>query len=98
MRIVDKKILKYLRGRPCKVCKYSHSVAHHIKSQGSGGDDAEYNLMVLCLEHHRQVHDKGLRLFVEKYPHLVPELKEKGWELDEFSNKWIRLTNEGWDD
>lgn len=43
----------------CEYCgkKNCWTNKHHIKSKGSGGDDAEENLIELCGDCHRKVHD-----------------------------------------
>ena len=56
------------------------------------------NLWSLCVQHHLEKHNMGLTSFVSKYPQVEPILKGKGWKLEEFMNRWMRLTNEGWDE
>ena len=43
----------------CEYCgkKNCWTNKHHIKSKGSGGDDTEDNLIELCGDCHRKVHD-----------------------------------------
>lgn len=92
----DQKLAETFRKMRCSVCGVSNGVVgHHIKTIGSGGKDVVENMMALCFLHHHQVHNMGLTTFIRRYPHLIPHLQEKGWELDEYSNKWIRLTKEG---
>jgi len=88
MRIKDLKLLESYRGIPCAVCGSLVTCAHHIKSKGSGGHDVESNLMALCQQHHNEVHQYGLRLFVDKYPQVEHVLKSKGWEQTA-AGKWL---------
>ena len=96
-RLVDIKLLENLRGKPCIICR-TPGVAHHIKSVGARGDDALYNLMLLCNRHHVQVHTKGLTYMVVKYPVVNAWLKENNWQYDSFMEKWIHLGPEGLED
>jgi len=89
MRIINKKLCESYRGKPCLVCE-KPSVGHHIKTKGSGGDDAPYNLMPLCFIHHRRVHDLGLTLFAKVFPMIAIYLIGHGWEYDHFLDKWTR--------
>ncbi len=42
----------------CEYCgKRGWTNMHHIKSKGSGGNDTKENLIELCGECHRKVHD-----------------------------------------
>lgn len=79
-RTADPKLLESYRGRPCVVCAQP-GVGHHIKSVGSGGPDADFNLLAACVSHHREVHDKGLTIFLSKYPHVATYLSLKGWQI-----------------
>ncbi len=46
----------------------SISHPHHVKSRGAGGGDTADNLMPLCAEHHREIHQIGPSGMGEKYP------------------------------
>ena len=75
-----------------------NSCGHHIKHKGAGGNDTNYNLMPLCQEHHQEIHQIGLNGFVVKYgTGVAVYLKVKGWEFDEFLQRWIRLTKKDWE-
>lgn len=87
---------KTLVGHACEVCGQPGN-GHHIKTIGSGGEDVPDNLMVLCMIHHREIHDHGLNEFVKKYQ-LHSLMKSKNWAYDGHFGKWLRLTPEGWDD
>ena len=92
-----KQASKY-RGKPCVVCDTrTNTVGDHIKTFGSGGECVDDNMWSLCVRHHSLKGDQGLTTFVRKYPHLKKILKEKGWEFEEFTQKWIRLTPDGWE-
>lgn len=57
-RIKDKKLINNKKHN-CEYCgkKNCYTNTHHIKSKGSGGDDTEDNLIELCSNCHREVHD-----------------------------------------
>ncbi len=54
----DKKLINKKKHN-CEYCgkKNCYTNTHHIKSKGSGGDDIEDNLIELCSNCHRKVHD-----------------------------------------
>jgi len=86
----------FYRERPCAACKDTfQTVGDHIKSFGSGGECVHENMWSLCFEHHREKTDKGLTFFVEKYK-LDKILIAKGWQFDEFTQKWMRLNEKGY--
>lgn len=92
-RIVNKALLESLRGTPCQACgKRYGSVAHHIKTVKTGGDDHPDNLLVLCQDHHTGpggVHRTGLVHLVKNFLHLHDILLRKGWQFDQFSGRYI---------
>lgn len=52
-RISNPFLLKWIRDNcRCIVCGDQPVDPHHIKTKGSGGDDAPSNIMPLCREHH----------------------------------------------
>ncbi|MBP2638228.1 MAG: hypothetical protein H6Q72_4135 [Firmicutes bacterium] len=61
-RIVDKKLIQ--RIHQIGYCEYCGShfnlQAHHIKSRGARGDDVPGNLILLCWQCHRIVHDGNI--------------------------------------
>ena len=89
-RIVDRQLLSDLRGVPCAVCDSVLTEAHHLRSIAASGDDVEHNLLCLCRAHHTELHTIGLNSFVSKYITVKWKLLAKGWEFDEFRNKWVR--------
>lgn len=42
-------------------------VAHHVSTGGMGTKCSDYETVPLCNEHHREIHDKGKRIFQAKY-------------------------------
>ena len=46
----------------CEYCgkKNCYTNTHHIRSKGAGGDDTENNLIELCSNCHRKVHDGAI--------------------------------------
>lgn len=64
--------------RACCVCRITGKpfVVHHIKEWADNGTHSDANLVVLCLEHHHEVHLKGgLASTIEK--HDLPKLKKE---------------------
>jgi 5-methylcytosine-specific restriction endonuclease McrA len=81
-RQVDRALLDRYHGMRCAACGRKGCDPAHIKSRGSGGDDAEWNLMPLCREHHSEQHSRGWWAFGEKYPGVWLGLKTRGWGWD----------------
>lgn len=81
-RIRDKALLKsYWFKRCCIPGCHAGATPSHIKTRGSGGADAEYNLTALCLAHHTEWGQSWIK-FCQKYPDYTVLLEQKGWELD----------------
>lgn len=61
-RIVNKKLINKKKHN-CEYCckKNCYTNTHHIKSKGSGGNDTEENLIELCGDCHRKVHDGTIK-------------------------------------
>lgn len=57
-RIKNKKLIESKKHN-CEYCgkKNCYTNTHHIKSKGAGGDDIADNLIELCSNCHRKVHD-----------------------------------------
>ena len=57
-RVKNKKLINKKKHK-CEYCskKNCYTNTHHIKSKGAGGDDVEDNLIELCSNCHRAVHD-----------------------------------------
>lgn len=98
MRIVNRDLIEYIKKNlPCMSCGRYGVDAHHVKPQGSGGDDVPENLMPLCREHHtmglENVHNMGLNRFIKRFESAKNWLVNSGWEYDEFREKWIKPFN-----
>lgn len=95
----DLAIAASFRNKPCVVCGESIStVGDHVKTFKSGGVCVEENMWSLCQYHHAEKHSKGLTSFVRDRPVLKQALRDKGWEFEEFMQKWIRLDAKGYVD
>jgi hypothetical protein len=81
-RIKDGTVLqKYRKGR-CEICGLMPSDPCHLKTVGSGGPDADYNVVSLCRNHHIEQHALGLFKMCEKYPFFRQVIANKGWVFD----------------
>lgn len=92
-RIIDKKLCKSYQGLPCLVCGSRFStVGHHIRSKGSGGSDIKENLIPLCHEHHREIHDNpkscGITNFSQKYTTVKYYILGMNWYFCTRLNKF----------
>lgn len=81
-RIVDQSALELFRHGSCELCHRMEVDPCHIKSRGSGGPDAPFNLIRLCREHHSLQHSVGWIRMMERFPILILVMKVKGWSLD----------------
>lgn len=52
--------------KKCKVCGRIGE-RHHIKSRGAGGGDEDKNILILCRNHHQEIHMIGKKTFAKKY-------------------------------
>ncbi len=84
-RVVDKALLRRYAQRPCAVGYGTHvgrSAGHHIRTKGAGGDDADPNLIPLCVSHHTGpgtgIHELGVAGFLERFGRFMSrENREK---------------------
>lgn len=77
---------------PCLVCgSKGTTVGHHIITRGAGGPDEDWNLMPLCTECHREIHDIGTGTFVNKYVYAKAFMIHFNWQHNKKDNKWYRL-------
>lgn len=53
----------------------------HIKSRGSGGGDAWWNILWMCRTLHVKQHKMGWRTMSRKYPIIAEALRERGWSF-----------------
>jgi hypothetical protein len=59
----------------CEACGIEQtSDAHHIVTEGSGGDTEDWNLFALCRICHTTLHMMGWKKACERYPHLAPKI------------------------
>lgn len=69
--------------RRCIACRDWPTDRAHIKSKGAGGSMEDHNLVNLCRTHHREQHQHGWSLFLDRHPAVWIELQRKGWEMKE---------------
>lgn len=87
-RIVNKALVTTYWFKKCHISGCGRGATpSHVKTRGSGGDDCEYNLTPLCLQHHGEWGQIGWVRFCYKYPEYLVLLEEQGWELDFKNNK-----------
>ena len=58
----------------CEACGRPSEPPHHIRTRGAGGKDDSRNLLGLCVEHHREIHATGSRLFGVAFKHLASKI------------------------
>ena len=59
----------------CEICRHYSEAPHHICTRGArGNDDHADNLVGLCVSHHKEIHDIGVRTFAGKYPVLADKI------------------------
>ena len=81
-RTVDRKLLQEIKGWPCCVCGSTFNVdPSHIKTRGSGGPDASFNVVPKCRRCHITWGKMGPQAFCRKYPHFANRLRMMGWEF-----------------
>ena len=52
--------LDYWQHHPsCEICGQESQPPHHCRTRGSGGPDEAWNLLALCVQHHRMAHNIG---------------------------------------
>lgn len=78
---------------PCLACgamTENGNTFHHIKTQKAYPEYVKeiWNLMPLCLRHHKMVHDIGLTSFARMNPGVMKWLYQKKWTYDNFLKKW----------
>lgn len=85
----------------CVACGRVGVDLHHIKTQGSGGSNENFNLMPLCHPHHVKVHVTGMMKFSKMKKqkdgvdgNAVTEwLLGNDWYIDTFRDKWVNERN-----
>lgn len=84
-RVQDKKYLKWMKAHLCLMwnpwAKDRHCqgqvISHHISTGGMGTKCSDYETVPLCNEHHREIHDKGKKIFQAKYELDLKEEAER---------------------
>ena len=71
----------------CIICGLD-SERQHMKTRGSGGSDHDYNIMLVCREHHVECHKIGLKTFIDKH-NLKGYMQLKKWEFFDVLQKWL---------
>ena len=90
-RIKSKKNREKVQGERCVCCFAPPPTdCDHIGTRGAGAGDGPNEIWSLCRECHVRKHAMGLNRFIENYPHLKEVLIDKGWEFNEFRNRWLR--------
>lgn len=76
-RKVDFELLGKIRLQGCAICGRKAD-ASHIRSRGSGGPDADWNVFPKCRTHHIEW---GLSYtkFLRRYPAFAWTLESRGW-------------------
>lgn len=88
---IDRVLRQQVKAMPCFICYSKYQVDPcHVKTFGSSGIDAWWNLVPMCRNHHNEQHALGWRKFCDKYPKMAALLQELGWELNEAHGKfWL---------
>jgi len=81
-RLIDEEALERVRRKPCCICGTRPVDASHIKTRGSGGPDADFNLRAKCRKHHIEWGALGFSRFFKKYPVLWFDLQRDGWVIE----------------
>jgi hypothetical protein len=79
-RLVDWNLLAEKKRMPCSVCGKRPADPCHILSVGSGGPDADWNVIPMCRTHHTEQHNKGWVTFADKYLAVEHWLRSRGWK------------------
>lgn len=89
---MSEKRVNYQSFEPCTACGevYLDRCYHHIITQKTGGPDTDWNLLSVCLKHHNDVHDWGMRIFSIKFPKVITWLVNHDWLFDKFYKQWVR--------
>lgn len=72
----------------CCVTGQSPVDLHHLKTRAAGGGDEDWNLMPLIHSLHVEIHQIGLKRFIEKYPEARAWLIAHDWDFDLLFCKW----------
>lgn len=82
-RVVNEEVLAAVRQENCIVCFYPPpSDPSHIKSVGSGGPDAFYNVFPMCRRCHTKWHAEGWKRFLTRHYGFWTILQKEGWRRE----------------
>ncbi len=91
------KLRKEIRAKPCIVCvpgrQRMETDPCHIRTFGSSGVDADWNIVPMCRDHHNEQHKLGWYQFTKKYLSAGKSLVDLGWVFLE-CNGQIKMFNE----
>ena len=88
----NRALLGTYHAKQCVICGVQGCDPAHIKSQKSGGDDKDENLMALCRRHHTEQHQISWIGMAEKYTVIAFHLAEKGWKIHAYGDGQKTLT------
>lgn len=86
--VIRKKIWE--RDKWCVICGSQGHDVHHVVYRSRGGKDAENNLVLLCRDCHRAIHNgspnsamvkRGLYTIKQVYAYLTRYIKNRLWRL-----------------
>lgn len=81
----------------CAACKQYRDVDRaHIRTRGAGAGWEDWEWLYLCRVCHVRSGSLGWVRFIYKYPHIMDELNQRGWKLENILGitKLIRINNE----
>lgn len=85
---IDEEFKAKIRNLHCIICcALPPSTVSHLKTRGSGGDDAAYNILPMCLKCHTYW-ESNKEEFITKYPHFADHLKAMGWKWSKVQGKF----------
>lgn len=84
-------MLKSYYDHQCQICRHSflepygteYSEAHHIQYLSQGGPDISGNMIVLCPNHHRIVHETHAEFRIQDLTYVYPNGLEERLKLDD---------------
>lgn len=83
-----------LKKTNCICCGHNGSFypldREHTKTRGSGGDDSESNVTIMCRRCHQMKNNKGIDWLANKFPTYKAWLLDKGWEFCDIKKKWFK--------
>jgi hypothetical protein len=86
---------KFIDLLPCIFCGARPTFIHHLKTRGSGGGDEWWNVINICMIHHREIHDKGFIHFWNSNHEFQTVMRARGWEVDGIKYRNYRNRNRG---